>query len=257
MGTMARPFLAIAAFAALAFACAPCAHAQDSFAARLAQDRIGDIEPGDYTAGDSVNFAIVPMNGNFMLRFDSSPEVFVLYSDRASLGGRVLKYDSGAVALQVSSWGGITLYTDAKPNGLPAVRSGDAPNFALPSVSPAQIQDAMQSNAEPLANSRHMAVSFGVDMTQVASSPYLRAQCFDALENAARGIDRFVSSSKARAAFAAKINQVQIAIGAKPTIALHSKTLVVTFNPDRGFTGRASSRAIARALATVLGVKPD
>ncbi|HEX4534627.1 MAG TPA: DUF4908 domain-containing protein, partial [Rhizomicrobium sp.] len=185
---MARPFIAFAALLALAGASAMPAHAQDDLAARMARDSVGDIQPGEYAAGDNVRFALVPSNGNFLLRFDGNPEVFVLYTDHASLGGRVLKYDSGTTALQVSSWGGVTLYTDAKPNGLPAVRDSDAPPVALAQISLSQLQAAALDETEHLAYTRKLTLNFTADWNDVSASPVLRALCYDTLENAAHGI---------------------------------------------------------------------
>ena len=83
------------------------ARAQDSFdGGRLSLERIGEVKPGAYLAGDSVHFALVSDGDNFLLRFDNNPEVFVLYTGHASLGGRILKYDSGETVLQVAGWGG-------------------------------------------------------------------------------------------------------------------------------------------------------
>ena len=42
--------------------------------------------------------------------------------------------------------------------------------------------------------------------------------------------------------------------GKAPTIALHGKTLIVTFVPSHGFAGRASSHGIARALGQLFSL---
>jgi hypothetical protein len=40
----------------------------------------------------------------------------------------------------------------------------------------------------------------------------------------------------------------------RPAIQMNGKTLIVTFNPRQGYTGRASSRAIAFALGKLFSV---
>ncbi|HEY6578281.1 MAG TPA: DUF4908 domain-containing protein, partial [Rhizomicrobium sp.] len=97
------------------------ARATESVESRLSSDRLGSIASGTYLAADHIGFALDAAGPDYLLSFDGSPEIFVLHADNASLGGRVLKYDSGETALQVSGWGGVTLYTDAYPAGLPAV----------------------------------------------------------------------------------------------------------------------------------------
>ena len=84
----------------------------------------------------------------------------------------------------------------------------------------------------------------------------MRALCFDAMENTARGIDRFAAGNAARNAFAQKIDTVRMALGVKAVVYLSGKTLNVTFNAHKGYVGRASSRGIARGLGILLSVRP-
>ena len=64
-------------------------------------------------------------NDQIRLRFLDSDEIFYLTSEPAPFGGRVLKYDTGEVALQVAGWGGLTLYTEDERGGVPAERADD------------------------------------------------------------------------------------------------------------------------------------
>jgi hypothetical protein len=242
---------------AVALAClaGASARAQIPLSARLSSEKLADIQPGEYQAGDSVKFALDSGDGYYLLRFDGNAEVFVLYSDYTSLGGRVLKYDSGETALQVTGWGGMTLYTDAHPGGLPAVRLGDDEPPALQPVSLSDMQNATGDESEHLAYMRRINLTFDADWKALEDNDGLRASCFDALENIARGIDRFAASAPARKALSARFNRVLIAVGDKPLIQTKDKTLIATFNPDKGYRGRASSRAIARALEQLMHVK--
>jgi hypothetical protein len=250
---MARLIIAIAALL-LVSATTPL-RAQDSLAERMTAERLGEIEPGAYMAGDTVKFSLAKDGDDFLLRFDGDPEVFVLYTAHASLGGRVLKYDSGETALQVASWGGMTLYTDAAPNGLPAVRSGDAIAPSPANVSLGDMQNAAGDEAEHLAYTRGLRLNFNADWSALAANAAMRAFAFDTLENTVRGLDRFSITAFGREALAKRIAMVMVAQGAKPTLGIKGKTLVVTFNPERGYEGRASSRAIARALEKVFPKK--
>jgi hypothetical protein len=229
------------------------AHAQDQMSARLSEDSVGDVEPGTYTAGN-ITFTIDPYGNKFLLRFGGDPEIYVLYADRASLGGRALKFDSGAIALRVAGWGGMTLYTDANPGGVPASRTGDSLPPSLAMVSLPDMQNAAEDEAEHLAYSRRVHLTFTADWNALAGDSRLRSLGFDTLENTARGIDRFTTNDKARAAFAKKIDQVRIALGTKPIMFLSGRTLNVTFNAQTGYIGRASSRGITRALGQLLSV---
>lgn len=228
------------------------ARAQDSFdGGRLSLERIGEVKPGAYLAGDSVHFALVSDGDNFLLRFDNNPEVFVLYTGHASLGGRILKYDSGETVLQVASWGGMTLYTDAAPTGLPAVRTGDAAIQAPPNVSLPDMQNAAEDESQHLAYMRGLRLSVSADWQALAGNSGMRALAFDTMENAVRGLDRFSYGAGGREALAHRVDALMVEPSSKPTLALKTKTLIVTFNPARGYEGRASSRAIARALGSI------
>jgi len=219
---------------------------------RLSLDRLAYIQAGTYLAGDSISFTLDSAGSNYLLRFRGASEVFVLYVDRGSMGGRVLKYDSGETALNVSGWGGMTLYPDSAPQGLPAVRTGDSQAPSPPSISLQDMQTSAGDEGERLGYVRRLNVQFTADWSAVADNPTTRAFAFDALENAARGIERFTSSGGAHDAFARRVSSVMVSPGSKPTLGLNGRTLTVTFNPGWSFAGRASSRAIARALGSVL-----
>jgi hypothetical protein len=244
--------LTIAAGAILGFAVALAAQAQYSRTAQLSIDRLAYVQPGTYLAGDTVAFELSEDNGNYLLRFKGSPEVFVLYADHGSLGSRLLKYDSGETALNVSGWGGMTLYTDTAPQGLPAVRTGDTLAPTPPLVSIQDMQNAAGDEAERLAYVRRINVQFTADWNALNENAGSRAFAFETMENTAHGIERFSSGTGQRDAFTKHVSTVTIVPGSKPTLGLNGRNLVVTFNPNHGYAGCASSRAIARALASVL-----
>lgn len=226
---------------------------------RLAQEHFGSIVPGDYQAGDNLHFSLFRYQtdryeNEFLLRIAGQPEVFVLYADYASLGGRVLKFDSGAIAIQVAGWGNMTIYTDAAPDGLPAVRTGEAPPPFLAQVSLQQMQGAANDEAEHLAYSRGVRVSIAADWNVLAGDSGQRAVAFDALENTAHGIDRFTANPAARAIFQQRVSAVFLQESDRPVIRMAGKTLIVTYNPRQNYAGRASSRAISYAMGKMFGV---
>lgn len=255
-GAMARPFLAIAAALTLAWFAAVPANAQSPFEDRLAADRLAAVEPGLYQAGEQVAFTLDRDGRNFLLRFAGDPEIFVLYVNHASLGGRVLKYDSGETVLKVAGWGGITLYTDKEPGGLAAVRTGDSMPPSPPEVSLDEVKHAASDEAQHLAYMHRLNLNFTAPWNALAGDDGLRAWSFDTIENTARGIGRFASSAEGRRALAAHVGIVLVTAGAKPTLRLGGKELIVTFDPAKGYAGRASSRAIARALGKIFHIAP-
>jgi len=222
--------------------------AQYDLAQRLEDDRLGLIDPGAYEAGDNTNFTIDRDGSNYLLRFANQPEVYVLYIDRASLGGRVLKYDSGKTVLKVTSFGAVTLYTDAVPSGLPAMRVGDAPPIVLPDVTVDTLRAIAAADAQRLALLHHVSLSYEANWDRLASDANLRAQCLDALDNTARALEQFADHPAGQRALAGQIQTVLVAGIGRPTLQRRNRQLIVTFDPAQGYEGRASSRAITRAL---------
>jgi hypothetical protein len=231
------------------------AFAQQLLGEKLYADRVGGIEPGNYSAGDNVHFTLDPYGDKYLLRIADQPEVYVLHTDRASFGGRVLKYDSGGTALQVSGWGALTLYTDDQPAGLPAVREGDSTPPLPSQISLPDIQNAAQDEAQHLVYSHQLHVSFAADWNVLIADANARAFVFDAMQNAARGLDRFASRDDGRNALAQRVSSVKFVLGKMSAVQLSGRTLVVSVDAGHGYAGRESSRAVAQALSRLLSVK--
>ncbi len=210
------------------------------------------MEDGEYLAGDKIRFQIQRDGKNFLLKFDGDPEVFVLSSDHTSLGGRMLKYDSGETALRVAGWGALTLYTDSEPNGLPAVHVADAPPLSPTPMSVKDVQFIAHQQAEKFQHERHLRVVFIVDWSVLETDANLRATASEAMENAAHGLDHFIQDTRARKMVGTRLRRVTLATGTKPSLKLQQKTLIVTFNPERGYSGCFSSRAVAHELTELL-----
>ena len=116
--------------------------------------------PGVYVAGDRIGFSLDASGGEYLLRMDGTPEVFVLYPARASLGGACSNTIRARRPMLVAGWGGMTLYTDAQPGGLPAVRTGDSVPPSPLSVSLPEMQAAAGDDGQRLGYVRHLNLNF-------------------------------------------------------------------------------------------------
>ena len=86
------------------------------------------------------------------------------------------------------------------------------------------------------------------------SDPQTRGRAFDALTNAAMGIERFLAGLPGvRGLFSHKVSSVKVAEGGKPTVTLTGQTLLVSFVPGEGHEGHASSLAIQQELTRLFG----
>jgi hypothetical protein len=223
-------------------------------ASRLAAERVGAVESGLYATDGRDSFTLQPYGrGKYLLRFTGGAEQFVLSMERGSLGTKWLKYDTGANALRVSIWGGLTLYTRDNPGGVPATRQGDAPPVTVLSVSAPEFQTALNDEASHLAYAQKVSLKFSADPAVLAADPEVRGRAFDALVNAAQAIERFVTQSPgARQSLTRRVNHVKLAQGGKPTISIVGQTLLVSFVPGEGHEGHASSLAIEQELGRLL-----
>jgi hypothetical protein len=232
--------------------------APPGMASRLAAEHVSAIQPGLYSAGDTANFTLEPYsNGKYLLRFTGGDEKFVLSMERGSLGAKLFKYDTGATALRVSVWGGVTLYTPGAPQGLPATWQSEAPEAGPMNVSAGELQTAFGDEGGHLAYVQNISLKFSADPAVLTADAETRGRAFDALTNAAQGIERFLAGLPvARSLFAKRVNSVKVAEGGKPTVTLAGQTLLVSFVPGEGHEGHASSLAIQQELTRLFAVGP-
>jgi hypothetical protein len=230
--------------------------AMTGMAARLSAERVGPVAPGLYGAGDTAFVLSAYPGGKYLLRFAGAPESFVLTVDRASLGAKLLKYDTGATALRVSVWGGLTLYTADRPGGIPATRQGEAPVAQALAISEPELATAFHDEARHLTYTQKIALTFSADPSVLSADPETRGRAFDALTNAARGIEQFVAGPAGRMAFTHRVHEVKVTEGAKPTVVIAGQTLLVSFVPGEGHEGHASSLAIQQELGKLFSVTP-
>jgi Domain of unknown function (DUF4908) len=229
-----------------------------SMASRLAAQRMGAVQPGRYSAGDNGAFTLeIYAPGKYLLRFADHAENFVLTVEHGSLGAKLLNYDTGTTALRVSVWGGLTLYTQDAPQGVPATYQSAAPPSAALAISAGELHTALGDEANHLSYVQNIALKFSADPAVLAADPETRGRAFAALSNASLGIERFLAATPAaRQILVKRINSVKVAEGGKPTIALVGQTLLVSFVPSEGPEGHASSLAIQQELGKLLALTP-
>ena len=215
----------------------------------LAPGKPGPELPADgaYLAGEALRFSLDRYRDYERLRFAGNDESYYLTIEPAALGGRVLKYDTGDVALQVARWGGVTLYTRETPGGMPAERTGGAADEAVSNQAP-DAKTLAQRFSEEIQQRTGLTIGFRANWDGLNQSDATRALAADAVRNAARAIQRVASSRSKGQALLAQFDVVRITPASEPGIAVAEKLLTVKIAPALGLAGRPSSLAIAKAI---------
>ena len=204
---------------------------------------------GRYMADDQIRFMIDLEDDQIRLRFLDSDEIFYLTNEPAPLGGRVLKYDTGEVALQVAGWGGLTLYTENDRGGVPAERADDESDGFVPTpVAAKDVKGFALKLAQDLAVAHDFGIGFAADWEELAQGDGVRALAVDAMRNAAYALGRLASGPE-REAIADRFHVVRVTAAAEPGAKIDDGVLVISYTPEGGPSARPSSRAIERVLA--------
>ncbi len=222
--------------------------------ARLSAEKVGDVEAGIYSAGDKQNFTLAPFGDRYLLRFADSPESYVLTVERVILGGRILRYDTGVIAIRVSVWGGMTLYTAERPGGLPATKIGEETAPPAPAVSRDDLATALSDEASHLVYTRQLRLRFAADPAVLNSGDDNRRLAFDALVSAEAGVERLIAAPGGREKLTGRFDTIRLVQSDKPGVNISGRTLLVSFAPAAGLAGHASSRQVALQLGKMLQI---
>ncbi len=238
------PLIGLALATALAF---------PSFAAnpppgRLPFAQTAPILPdGLYTANDQLLLYIDHGQGQVRLKFADSDEVFYLSNEPGALGGRVLKYDTGEVALQVAGWGGVTLYTEGFKGGVPLELSDVTDDLTPEELGSGELKNFAMTLMQDLSARCDFAIDFAADWEALAHSSPARALAVDAMRNAAYALNLAAKGPK-RSAIAEHLHTVRLTSAAKAGVSLQNGALVIEYAPREGASARPSSLMIARVL---------
>jgi hypothetical protein len=174
-----------------------------------------------------------------LMKFDDSPEVFVLRSTTAQRGDAFLRNDAGQLMLRVTEPGNVISYVGDE-DGAPADISGSAAPLVRPGMTTTlavRVKDA----------SARLTELAGHDVTIFGAQEFAREEAWvaDALMLMVFGFEQAASAS---AKAPAKVTGVRIAKTATPGVVVEDGELVLGLNPAEGYAGRPSSAAIAKVI---------
>ena len=170
-----------------------------------------------------------------MMKFEDSPEVWVLIPSPAPRGDIIYKNDLGAPMLRITRLGGFTLFTDQRPSGEAVSLAGGGLPLRLPAMSPQAVFDRLAQASLRASRAARRPMLFEAEATPASS-----ALIADAAVVTSVAIIR-LSQRKDGRALLSQFNRVQFMEGKKSQAILKNGILTVMVAPAQGLAGRPSS----------------
>ncbi|MBU1378860.1 MAG: DUF4908 domain-containing protein [Alphaproteobacteria bacterium] len=175
-----------------------------------------------------------------MLKFEDSPEVWVLAPNPAPRGDVIYKNDLGEPMLRATRLGGFTLFTDERPSGEAVSLAGGGSPLRLPAMSPQAVFERLAQASLRASRAARRPMLFEAEATPGSS-----ALIADAAVVTSVAIIR-LSQRKDGRALLAQFNRVRFMEGKKSQATLKNGILTVVVAPTQGLAGRPSSDRIIK-----------
>lgn len=242
-----RPLFAAAFAAALSVGYALPAHAgpqtlrEGLFGDRPAPGRRASPPIARYVSQEGEAFILDRSQTRAYMKFESSPEVWVLRSHPAPRGDVIYKNDLGEPMLRATRLGGLTLFTARRPGGSPAAFAGGGAALRLAPLSPQVLLERLAQASAKATRAARRLIPFEAD-----ASPRSSAVVADAAIVTAEAVVRLSRRPDGRSLLG-RLKKVKLVEGSKPAVALHGSEMRITVSPDDGLAGRPSSDRIMQA----------
>ena len=178
-----------------------------------------------------------------LLKFDDSPEVWVLEASPAPRGDMVYRNDAGETVLRVTRLGGLTLFTPQDPEGIPVAMLGEADELVPPPGLPqgALLQRITQAGLKASRAVQH-PITFDAPSFPTHAGPLV----VDAAAVAADAMVRMAHRPDCHA-FLQRLDKLTIVLGAHSDVTVVGPVMIITVAPGQGFAGRPSSDRLIKA----------
>ena len=213
-------------------------------------DRIGDSRKSPqpqvarYEIDEGGVFVLDRSSPRVLLKFEDSPEIWVLQPSAGPRGDIIYKNDLGEPMLRATKLGGMTVFTAKRPGGSAAAMDGASMPLRLGPIGPVALYNRVyQSSARASRAAQHI-IGFETDRDADPSSDALIA---DAAMIAGEALAT-VGVTPGGRAHLVRLNNVLFAQGARTGVAIKGDTLVITLVVAEGLAGRPSSRRIQSAV---------
>lgn len=178
-----------------------------------------------------------------LLKFEDSPEIWVLQPSPGPRGDVIYRNDMGEPVLRSTTLGGMTVFTEKRPDGSAAALDGPSGPLRVGSLTPAALFNRFYQASVRASRAAQHQVGFETREDADAASA---APLADAAVVASQALVDLSGRPDGKTVLA-RIADVVIAQGARPSAVLQKNTLTITIVPTDGVAGRPSSRRIERA----------
>lgn len=196
-----------------------------------------------YVSEDGDGFTLDLTQDQPLLKFENSPEVWALRPQPAPRGDVIYKNDVGEPMLRATRLGGLTVFTDHRPDGeAAALAGGGSPIRLLPLDPQALLEKLGQASLRASRAARH------VILFDAEANPGSSAVIADAAVVASVAVTHLAEKPQGRARLAG-LKRVFLEQGKRVAAVMQKGTLKITVTPGQGQGGRPSSQRIAAAMS--------
>ncbi len=236
--------VALAAVALASFATSAPAAPTPAGEAWIGQNAAGKLIPviGRYRGDDGRSFVFDRSAPQPLLKFDDNPEVWVLQPAPGPRGDTIYRNDLGEPVLRATRLGGMTVFTDQRPDGSAAALDGTSSPLHLPQLGPTVLLGRFYLASVRASRAAQHQIAFE---TREDATPETAALLADTALVISTAIVETAIRPNGKAILS-RINTVIIAQGDKPSAVLQKGVVTVTIVTAEGFAGRPSSSRIER-----------
>ncbi len=215
------------------------------FSGEVQDDRRAPPPPvARYVSDEGESFVLDRSSPTPLLRFEDSPEVWVLSPEPAARGDVIYRDDEGEAVLRATKLGGLTLFAHGRPGGAPVALAGQAVSLRLQALSAnALLQKLGQASLRASHAARRLIWFDAQEVT-----PGSEAVFADAAAVAAEAVVH-ISLRKDHKTLLSRFGKVLFLPGARSTASVSRGVMNITVSPAAGIAGRPSSNRIVQAVA--------
>jgi len=253
MGMMKRagatgPAVRGALLAAFTLAMSPCAVAAPNWFGHAFGLRLGGRPAATapvirYEIDTGGAFVLDRSGRDFLLKFNDSPEVWVLTRARGPRGDIIFSDDLGRPVLRTTKLGGVTVFTRAHPEGSAAAEVGPSSPIRMSRLDPSQLFQKLALASARASRAAGRPIGFQALDADPASSGVIA----DAAVVASQAVVELAMAPRGRGILA-RVGRIDFGKGRAAAAVFHGGVIDITVAPKAGLVGRPSSARILQSL---------